>query len=348
MANNTDEMNAACTVQTSKVAANCTQKICEQGFIDCDKLKSVEAVNPIYEESSCLVWRLCLKEGHPDRSHCYILKIAQTKQETPFWQMMDSLFKVSISDNMLDGGFIYDFVRRMVPVAVPEYVRSSNMDDITCLLMTYIDGSTQERDANTDENVKILAEFLAETHRNAVIGFGSLKSVLHDDKGFEPNLWTQKLFNCLNQLANQAKMHAADSEAGISKNKKSKLVKQANNVAAYVANLEETTASIKVKRFVPVMIDLRWDQFAYKKGKLSGLYDLDAYVSAPYELDFVLLEYLLKPEQLALFKTTYKESKGHIPKIGKVRDIYRVFFFLINAMGESDFDKWMAQPRLFD
>ena len=319
-ANNAD----VCSVETSKLAAKCTERICEQGFIDCDKLKSVEAVDSIYHESSCLVWRLCLKEGHPDRSHCYILKMAETSQSSPFWQMMDSLFEVSIADNMLDGGFIYDFVRRMVPISVPEYVRSSDMDEIVCLLMTYIDGSTQEFGEITDDNVKVLAEYLAETHRNAVKGFGSLKSVLHGEGGFSPKDWQKRLFITLETLAHKDE-----------------------KVAAKVAEFIEQKSHIKVQRFVPIMMDLRWDQFVYKENKLNGVYDLDAYVSAPVELDFVMLEYLLTEEQSTLFKKAYKESKGHIPKIGKVRELYRTFFFLVDMLGQTDYDKWMAQPTFF-
>ena len=79
-----------------------------------------------------------------------------------------------------------------------------------------------------------------------------------------------------------------------------------------------------------------------------GVYDLDAYVAAPVELDFVMLEYLLDKQQLDIFVEVYSKQKGMtIPNLDQVRSVYRHLFFIVNALGESDYQKWQSHPTYF-
>ena len=110
-------------------------------------------------------------------------------------------------------------------------------------------------------------------------------------------------------------------------------------------------SDLATQRIVPLMMDLRWDQFSQIEGELVGVFDLDAFVFAPIELDFVILEYLLTAQQLTIFKKAYEEEGANdlsVPSIAKVRNVYRVLFFLINVLGEEDIEKWMNQPCFFD
>jgi hypothetical protein len=94
------------------------------------------------------------------------------------------------------------------------------------------------------------------------------------------------------------------------------------------------------------MPDLRWDQFLENDGKLSALVDLDAFVFAPRELDFILLEYLLNQQQARVFAQQYQQSHS-LPDLSVVRKPYRLLLFLMNVLGEEDIDTWMQAAARF-
>ncbi len=95
------------------------------------------------------------------------------------------------------------------------------------------------------------------------------------------------------------------------------------------------------------MPDLRWDQFLIKNDNPKlALLDLDAFVFAPRELDFILLEFLLDQQQIQCFTEVY--SKYHaIPDLEYARPAYRLLLFFMEVLGEQDIDKWMMQQTRF-
>ena len=103
---------------------------------------------------------------------------------------------------------------------------------------------------------------------------------------------------------------------------------------------------ISVENFVPIMPDLRWDQFLQYDGKLSALVDLDAFVFGPRELELVLLEYLLDQQQAELFMLHYQQMHA-MPDLSEVRTAYRLLLFLMNVLGEKNIDIWMQASIRF-
>ena len=66
-----------------------------------------------------------------------------------------------------------------------------------------------------------------------------------------------------------------------------------------------------------------------------------------FELDFVLLEYLLTPDQGLLWRDAYLACGGRIPEISAVRDVYRKLLFAMQVLGESDLTRWLGQAHFF-
>jgi len=94
--------------------------------------------------------------------------------------------------------------------------------------------------------------------------------------------------------------------------------------------------------FVPMMLDLRWDQFRCLSTNQLVLIDLDAFVIAPRALDLVLLEYILTPSQLALFKQHYTQTHAWIEHSAHT-PAYQLLLFLMNILGETDLVRWMQR-----
>ena len=91
---------------------------------------------------------------------------------------------------------------------------------------------------------------------------------------------------------------------------------------------------------------VQYAQFLQHNDELIALVDLDAFVFAPRELDFVILELILSPAQISVFSKVYK--KHHvIPEIIQVRPAYRLLLFYMQILGEADLDEWMNKEALF-
>ena len=98
--------------------------------------------------------------------------------------------------------------------------------------------------------------------------------------------------------------------------------------------------AIEVDEFVPIMPDLRWDQFLQQNDRLSALVDLDAFVFGPKGIELVLLEYLLSEQQAEIFNRHYQQY-AHIPDLTPFRISYRILLFLMNVLGEQNLDNWL-------
>jgi hypothetical protein len=96
-----------------------------------------------------------------------------------------------------------------------------------------------------------------------------------------------------------------------------------------------------------VFPDLRGAQFLQQNGKLSSLVDVETQVVGPRELDFVVAEFSLKPEDIYPFSQGY-EAYLTAPPLGDVRPLYRFLYYLIEALWEGDYDEWMNSQIKFD
>lgn len=99
--------------------------------------------------------------------------------------------------------------------------------------------------------------------------------------------------------------------------------------------------------FVPMIMDMRWDQCLQQQGRLSALVDIDALVYAPKALELVLMEYWLTPAELTLWRRAYMNAGGRLTRLKGVRKTYRQLLWSWHIMGQVSETEWMAWPEFF-
>jgi len=247
-----------------------------------------------------------------DEPRVLFLKLL-ARDTTPFWQVMDALFDVRPRDQYGHYADLYERIALMTPLSIPNlrYCSSQTADHAAYVLTDMLFGEPIHAEQVTENMVIRLAQHLVALHRNAQSTWGSLLN----GQGAASD-WAFAVRETLSYV-----FPNDDSIRGF------------NHFPSV---------------FVPMMPDLRWDQFLVSNGQLSALVDLDAFVFAPIELDFVLLEYLMSGEQLAIWLDAYERAGGVLPDIGAVREVYRKLLFAMNVLGENDLSCWLACPSYFD
>lgn len=100
--------------------------------------------------------------------------------------------------------------------------------------------------------------------------------------------------------------------------------------------------------FVPMIMDMRWDQCLQQQGRFSALVDIDALVFAPKAIELLLMEYWLTAEQLRVWRYTYLAYGGQLPVLCDLRPIYRQLLWSWQIMGPMSQSEWMHWPTFFD
>jgi hypothetical protein len=232
--------------------------------------------------------------------------------DTPFWHIMKDLFRVDLGAQLGDYAQVYRSIAALTPLNIPKLVAcASETDQTPAYLLTTTEAGKCIQEKNvTDDMIFSLAQHLSALHFHRQTTWGNL---------FDSNRsaldWSLVLRRTLLQFFPK----------------------------------DESISNFKCQPccFVPMMPDLRWDQFFVSNDQLSALVDLDAFVFAPIELDFVLLEYLLSSEQLAVWCEAYLNAGGVVPDIGAVRDVYRKLLFAMNVLGEDDLSCWLERSSYF-
>lgn len=283
---------------------------------------SAEYVPQRFSDSTHELWRLELSQIFEGESSTF-LKICQNT-ESPFWKIQDHLFGLDLPKEIGRFSQLYDSILKLSPLKIPKLLKSESfledLEDKAYLLSSELEGSLVEA---ADVNVKMiqqLALHIASLHQHQSDEGGNYIS-----PSIKPQEWPNRLKDTLLRFAKSSTLLIPDS-----------ILEQAL----------ESCIGIDEKSFVPMMPDLRWDQFHQHQGDLYALIDLDAFVLAPRELEFVLLEYILTAEQSLDFINTY--SRHHdLPDITHVRLAYRLLLFLMEVLGEQDIQNWMNKEHLF-
>lgn len=265
-----------------------------------------------FEDSTHRLWQCQTIDGP------MMLKVCNrhTVAASSFWQGMNSLFALSFPACLADMAAIYQQVQHISPLMVPEHIASDFSETASFVLVRLIAGDDVIADAISDQIVQNLVHHISDCHRYKSTTWGTLlRPQLAEDQ------WSMRLQRTLKQLA---------ATRAIPQNILQEALQQA--------------VMIKQVECVPIMLDLRWDQFLHQNGKLSAIVDLDAFVTGPRALELVLLEYLLDQRQAVIFKQHYE--KTHLmPDLTQVRTAYRVLLFLMNVLGETDIARWMNAPH---
>ncbi|MDP8568338.1 hypothetical protein [Methylophilus aquaticus] len=245
-----------------------------------------------------------------------------------FWSAANHLFAADFPNSLAHIHFTHDFLKKHGALAVPDFVAAGAHRFV---LTRFLAGQDIEARHITDQWVNQLADHIARLHQLTDTRWGKLHA-----PQFSAQAWASRLHDTLSFLANKNDTWVAHPLLA--------------EVLAQAENIHET-------EFVPVMLDLRWDQFRYSQFGQSGtnglgnhklgnhglaLIDLDAFVIAPRALDLVLMQYVLPPAQLAVFKQRYVQTHRW-PDHSFQKPCYQLLLFFMNVLGETDLAKWMQR-----
>ena len=284
---------------------------------DLPEHKNIEEIPQAFSDSTHRLWRLQTSKSNDTN---YFLKVC-SHIESPFWQVMLKLFNFDLETEIIQFQKTYTFIDEACHLQIPQLIKTGRSSIGSFILTSELHGSAC--DSNVDDHrVSQLAKHLAELHSLKSKQWGSLNT-----PKFTSDDWVDRLKSTL--------LESHQKWGGVFFNADDHLEK-----AISACDLILDTG------FVPMIPDLRWDQFLQLENNLSALIDLDAFVYAPRELDFIILEYILSDTQCGIFKSVY--SKYHtIPDLEFVRHAYRLLLFYMKILGEADLQNWMNHPNYF-
>ncbi|WP_165990025.1 phosphotransferase [Streptomyces sp. YIM 98790] len=97
---------------------------------------------------------------------------------------------------------------------------------------------------------------------------------------------------------------------------------------------------------VPVMPDISPGQFLRRRGRITAMVDVDAYVLGPRELDLVFLEFFVDDRAAALIARGYRDVLP-FPRLARVRAVYRRLGRLLRIREDLGPGEWPAWPEFF-
>lgn len=299
-----------------------------------ETIYEVSLLPSLFEDSSAEIWLIKGFAGLVNNdltSSEYILKSHKTHPNQSgiysFWSIMQSLFGLDLVLSYKNAQYSYAKLAQISSLKMPVCYDLLQGPNQMALVLEKLDGHTFHAEHLTRTTIEQFTNYLAGLHNNQQAGFGLIHEVGAELKAnlFQINEWRERLKSSLMQSFQTTKIMGFD-----------------------IAELLKAIDRLETQKYVPVMMDLRWDQFAVNNGNLMGVFDLDAYVYAPIELDFVILEYLFNADQAWQFQETYFSLTGqNIGLTHEQRVVYRALFFVMNALGKNDYQNWMSQPVIF-
>jgi hypothetical protein len=266
-----------------------------------------------FEDSTHRLW-YCKTEDGP-----MVLKVCHQDAITKsnFWLGMNQLFGLDFPNSLGQIINTYTLLSEKRHFTVPEFVAAKASRFV---LTRFLPGTDMHACLVTDAIVLALAKHIAGLHQLRHDKWGSLTEPARTQIS-----WSTQLQLTLQEL---------DKKSVIS---------------IPVSLMREVLAKTKGLTdidFVPIMLDLRWDQFRFLDNatldNAFALVDLDAFVIGPRALELVLLEYVLTASQFELFKRHYS-LECDWPDYSQQKPCYQLLLFLMNVLGERDLDRWMAQ-----
>lgn len=247
-----------------------------------------------------------------------VLKVcnATTVEKSHFWLGVNHLFAAGFPNSLGNIHLTHHFLQKNGTLIVPGFVAAKANRFV---LTRFLTGKDLEAEQIAEQWVVALADHLSKLHQCTYSRWGKLHA-----PQFSAQEWASRLHETLSFLAEKQDTHLEEA-----------LLSEALTQAT---NIHET-------EFVPVMLDLRWDQFRCCQSIEAdpsdiALIDLDAFVIAPRALDLILLEYVLTPVQWARFKQHYTQTHAW-PDVAAQKPCYQLLLFLMNVLGERDLAKWM-------
>lgn len=277
------------------------------------ELYSAEAVPAMFEDSTHQIWRCETADGS------MMLKICQHKKLalSACWQAIEQLFGRYLPDDLGGIDAIQQQLAQYGQLPLPELLAcgSQTAETPAFILTRFVGGRMLSAELLTEAMISQLATHIASLHAHELTLWGD---VTHPE--YDAESWPEVL---LKTLVKQA------GEQGIAE--------------PWLPLVVSQIELVNPTHFAPIMLDNRWDQYLFENDNITALVDIDAFVAGPRELELILLEYQLNQEQADVFARSYQHILP-LPDLSDVRLCYRFLLFLMNALGETDLDKWMQHP----
>lgn len=272
-----------------------------------------EVIHSKFEDSTHQLWRCETVDGLMVLKVCHHDAIAKSS----FWYGMNHLFGLDFPNSLGEIGKTHALLSEKGYFRVPEFASAiSSRFVLTCFLA----GQDMQSSLVTDPIIIVLAKHIAGLHQLRHKEWGNVYRPTYAQTS-----WGERLTSALQHM--------------IAKSNKTIPESLSRDVLAKTASITETD-------FVPIMLDLRWDQFRIldNKSQISALalLDLDAFAIGPRSLELVLLEYVLTKAQFKLFKKQYTLEHDW-PDYSQQKASYQLLLFLMNVLGETDVERWMQQ-----
>lgn len=279
----------------------------EQVTLPCLKSTPKQLAMP-FDDSSHQLWLCNTESGY------MVLKVCQQTvvEQSSFWLGMNQLFDMGFPASHDETEFTFQFIRERGRFIVPELVVARSHRFVMTRYMPGIDIT----DVTEDEWVVALSKHIAQLHQQVSLTWGRLNQPQFISKD-----WCNRLKTTLSSLLESTPKSISEGAY--------------TTVLADIDRINET-------EFVPIMPDLRWDQFRLLESGELAVVDLDAFVMGPRALELVLLEYILTTEQWVLFKQNYTQ-RLEWPDYQQQKPCYQLLLFLMNVLGEHDLTRWMAR-----
>lgn len=267
-----------------------------------------------FPDSTHQLWQCDTADG------MMILKVCHQKrvQDSTFWLGINHLFQLDFPNSLGRTQSISQFLQREGWFAIPEVVAEQAGHYV---LVRYLEGVDLSANQIDNTTVTQLAHHWGKLHLQISTKWGSI-----DNPIFSANDWPVRLEQTIQLLSDHTDITIPNDILKLS---------------------YEQCRTLSADQFVPIMPDFRWDQLRQCDDGTLAVVDLDAFVRAPRELEWVLLEYLLSPQQAKLFADVYTQHQP-IPDLSDCRLSYRLLLFLMNVLGETKLQDWLDQPAMFD
>ncbi len=267
----------------------------------------------MFEDSTHQLWHCRTVDGD------MVLKICQQKNiaQSSFWQLTEQLFGLYLPRDLAGFASVQQCVEPASRIDLPELLACGGQTETlpAFILNRFVSGTRLSQALIGDAMIRQFAGHLAGLHSQQQEQWGLISQPDRRADSWPENLLRTVLSQCEVQRVGEPWLSLVSSQ------------------------LE----SVNPTKFSPIMLDNRWDQYLVDGDNITALVDIDAFVIGPRELELILLEYQLDDRQAEMFADTYQQTLP-IPDLVDVRLSYRLLLFLMNALGETDLDKWMRAP----
>jgi hypothetical protein len=271
------------------------------------------------------VWQVRTTKG------AFVVKVGRLhthRREDPFWHGLQTLFGLEVQDDIRRLKLLSKMINRYSHLAIPA-VRTI---DNTCsaidrpyVIVERLQGAPAdlEDEDYTKTIARQLGEHLAGLHRARFDYWG----VYEGHPRFPREEWPERLAGAMAELIKTSEGDDAAREQ--------------------LPEFQERARRLSPPEHLSLVFpDLRPSQFLQHHGELVALVDIESMVVGPRELDLVAVEYSLQPVHVGPFVAGY-EKHLPMPNLSEVRGVYRFAYYLIQILGETDFERWMSHDIRF-